>query len=184
MRALGIPKSEVPEKCKRDTFSPIREEPMESTISWLLSHYETGKLTRRDLIKRLSVLAATGTITSSAAAALPKGITLDHIALRVNDMKRSRDFYVKVLGLVENTAPRANNSLRVDLPKGGFLTLQDFNPGGQVDHFCIKLENFDKTIVTEQLKGQGITPIDRSEPSSTNCLVSSRGKASSTCSVC
>ncbi len=133
---------------------------MERTISCLLSRYETGKLTRRDLIKGLAVLAATGTTTSSAAVTVPKGITLDHIALQVNDMKRSRDFYVKVFGLVENTAPRPNNSLRVDLPQGGFLTLQDFKPGGRVDHFCIKLENFDKTVVTEQLKGQGITPID------------------------
>lgn len=133
---------------------------MESTISGLLTRYETGKLTRRDLIKGLVVLAATGATASSAVATGPRGIALDHIALQVSDMKRSRDFYVKVFGLVENTSPRANNSLRVDLPQGGFLTLQDFKPGGQVDHFCIKLENFDKTVVTGQLKGYGITPID------------------------
>jgi catechol 2,3-dioxygenase-like lactoylglutathione lyase family enzyme len=133
---------------------------MESTISGLLTCYETGKLTRRDLIRGLALLAAAGTTASSAAAAAPRGITLDHIALQVSDVKRSRDFYVKVFGLVENTSPRANSSLRVDFPQGGFLTLQDFKPGGQLDHLAIKLENFNKATVTEQLKAYGITPID------------------------
>jgi catechol 2,3-dioxygenase-like lactoylglutathione lyase family enzyme len=133
---------------------------MESTISGLLTRYEAGKLTRRDLIKGLALLAAAGMTASSAAAAGPRGITLDHIALQVSDVKRSRDFYVKVFGLAENTSPRANSSLRVDFLQGGFLTLQDFNPGGQLDHLCIKLEDFDKTAATEQLKGYGITPID------------------------
>jgi glyoxylase I family protein len=130
---------------------------MENMISGLLTRYETGKLSRRDLIMGLTVLAAAGTTTSAAGL---NGITLDHVALQVSDIKRSRDFYVNVFGLVENTSPRANNSLRVDFPNGGFITLQDFNPGGQVDHLCIKLENFDKAVVTEQLQGHGITPID------------------------
>jgi len=63
---------------------------MESTISGLLTRYENGKLTRRDLIKGLALLAA-GTTASSAAAAGPRGITLSHIALQVSDMKRSRE---------------------------------------------------------------------------------------------
>ncbi len=130
---------------------------MESVISGLLTRYETGNLTRRDLIKGLTMLAVTGTTASAAGL---NGIKLDHVTLQVSDMKRSRDFYVNVLGLVENTNARAG-SLRVDFPNDGFLTLRELNLGGQVDHLCIKLENFDKAVVTEQLKGHGITPIDQ-----------------------
>ena len=130
---------------------------MESMISRLLTRYEAGKLTRRDLIKGLTLLAVTGTTASAAGL---NGIKLDHVALQVSDLKRSRDFYVNVFGLVENTSPRANSSLRVDFPNDGFLTLQEFDQGGQVDHLCIKLENFDQAVVREQLKGRGLTPID------------------------
>ena len=130
---------------------------MESMISGLVARYEAGKFTRRELIKGLTMLAATGTTASAAGI---NGIKLDHVGLQVSDMKRSRDFYVNVFGLMENTSPRANNSLRVDFPNGGFLTLQDANTGVQVDHLAIMLENFDKTLVTRQLEGYGITPID------------------------
>lgn len=130
---------------------------MESTISGLLARYETGTLTRRNLIKALTMLGVAGT---SASAAGLSGIKLDHVALQVSDMQRSRDFYVNVFGLVENTSPRANRSLRVDFPNDGFLTLQEFDQGGRLDHICIKVESFDKAVVTERLQEQGITPID------------------------
>ena len=130
---------------------------MENMISGLLSRYETGKLTRRDLIKGLTVLAATSTTVSAAGL---NGVKLDHIGLQVSDMKRSRDFYVNVFGLVEDTRPRANKSLRVDFPNGGFLTLQESSPAGQVDHICIELENFDEAGISERLKEHGITPLD------------------------
>jgi catechol 2,3-dioxygenase-like lactoylglutathione lyase family enzyme len=130
---------------------------MENLISRLLSNYETGKLNRRDLIKGLTILTAVG---STASAAGLNGSTLDHVALQVSDVKRSRDFYINVFGLVEDTRPRSNNSLRVDFPKGGFLTLQESTPAGNLDHIAIKLDNFDKDLVTGQLKGHGITPVD------------------------
>jgi len=134
---------------------------MESMISGLLTRYETGKLTRRDLIKGLTMVAASATTASAAGL---KGIRLDHVALQVSDLKRSRDFYVNVFGLTENTNPRLNSSLRVDFGESGFVTLQDFSPGGKVDHFAIKLEGFNKDSVTQQLKEYGIVPID--QPSS------------------
>ncbi|MGY8815537.1 MAG: VOC family protein [Gammaproteobacteria bacterium] len=99
-------------------------------------------------------------MSCAASAAGLNGSTLDHVALQVSDVKRSRDFYVNVFGLVEDTRARPNNSLRVDFPNGGFLTLQESTPGGRLDHIAMKLENFDKNIVTGQLKGQGITPVD------------------------
>jgi len=130
---------------------------MEHEISDLVSRYETGKLTRRDLIKGLTVLAAA---SSTAKAASLNGASLDHIALQVSNRARSRDFYVNVFGAIEDTRPRANNSTRVDFLNGSFLTLQESRPAGLVDHICIKLDRFDKSVVTEQLMGYGITPID------------------------
>ena len=127
-------------------------------ISELLTRYDSGTLTRRELIIALTMLAVTGRTASAAGL---RGIKLDHVALQVADLKRSRDFYVNVLGLSENTNPRPDSSIRVDLPESGYLTLQHFSPGGKVDHFALKLEGFNKESVTRQLKEHGIVPIDQ-----------------------
>ena len=107
----------------------------------------------------MTMLAVTGRTASAAGL---RGIKLDHVALQVADLKRSRDFYVNVLGLSENTNPRPDSSIRVDLPESGYLTLQQFNPGGKLDHFALKLEGFRSGVrVTRQLKEHGIVPIDQ-----------------------
>ena len=40
------------------------------------------------------------------------------------------------------------------------MTLRSARPAGTVDHFCIALNNFNKQVVTQQLKVEGIVPID------------------------
>lgn len=130
---------------------------MESTISKMLSRYELGKISRRELIQALALISAAG---ASGEAGIVKATSLDHLALQVKDMQRSRDFYVNVFGATENRNPRPSTSLRVDFPSGGLLTLQQSSVGGQIDHFGIKIENFDKDTVTKQLKDRGITPIE------------------------
>jgi cytochrome P450 len=52
-----------------------------STLSRLLSHYERGALTRRQLIADLTMLLTAGTTTSAAGLKVGR---LDHIALNVS----------------------------------------------------------------------------------------------------
>jgi hypothetical protein len=40
------------------------------------------------------------------------------------------------------------------------MTLRNAKPAGTVDHFCIALSDFNKEVVTQQLKAQGVVPID------------------------
>lgn len=130
---------------------------MEGRIVRLLTHYERGTLTRRELVLGLTALVAART---SISAAGPKGIALDHLSLQVSDLQRSQDFYTKVLGASLNTVARPDGSVRLDLGPNGFLVLRRFSPAGRVDHVGIKLEGFNKDSVTQQLKEIGITPID------------------------
>ena len=130
---------------------------MEKTISRLLAAYEAGALTRRQVITGLTGLMVTAT---AASAATLSGDALDHISLLVGDRDRSTAFYRDVLGLVEPPGARPDGSVRLNLPGSGYLTLRKGTPSGSVDHFCIRLNRFDKEAVTQQLKARGIVPID------------------------
>src|SRR5687767_13756909 len=81
---------------------------MESVIGRLLSDFESGKLTRRQLVQTLALVAVgspvASALTQSAAqnpqpAAAPwKTVWLDHISYAVSDHKRSADFYAGLMG--------------------------------------------------------------------------------------
>ena len=130
---------------------------MRSTISRLLSRYESGTLTRRELIAGLTMLVTAGTTTSTAGLKVSR---LDHVSLQVSDLKRSRDFYGKVFALSVNTNPRPDNEVRLDLGDSAVLVLRRSSPPGTVNHLGIKLEGFDKATVAQQLKASGIVPVD------------------------
>jgi hypothetical protein len=51
---------------------------MKSTISRLLEHYETGRMSRRDLVQGLAVFAASA---GAAQAAGFQGNSINHISL-------------------------------------------------------------------------------------------------------
>ena len=130
---------------------------MEETLSRLLARYEAGTLTRRQVISAvLALFAAEEQVT---AAPLAVG-TLDHLGVQVSDLDRSIRFYRDVLGMAEPPDARPDASVRLNLPKGGFITLRAARPAGKVDHFCIRLDRFDKRAITQQLKAVGIEAID------------------------
>ena len=131
---------------------------MKNIIAGLLGRYEKGKLSRRELIGVLTMLAAAG--TKAEAATLMGGINIDHIAVQVSDLKVSQDFYRNVFGLTLRTEPRADGSVRLDLEQSGFFVLRNARPTGTVDHVAIKVEGFNKDLVTRQLRDSGVTPID------------------------
>src|SRR5260370_35180271 len=71
---------------------------MEHVISSLLGRYESGTLTRRELIQGLALLTvASGTI--SAADTGFAGTTINHVSIQVSDIKRSAEFYMRAFGL-------------------------------------------------------------------------------------
>src|SRR5580704_8462982 len=66
-----------------------KEDSMTSTISKLLASYENGKLSRRDLVQGLALLAA-GSEAMSAAGF--QGNSINHVSLYVSDLQKSSDF--------------------------------------------------------------------------------------------
>ncbi len=132
---------------------------MKSCISKMLESYERGKIGRRQLIEGLVLLAA-GARTATAGSTF-KGLGINHVALDVANIGRSRDFYQKLLGL--SVLRQSATDCFLGLPHG-FLTLFQREKLG-LDHFCIAIESFEVNAVTEELKRQGLNP---DQPSGSN----------------
>ena len=127
---------------------------MKNTISKLVEGYEKGKLSRRELIQGLVLLAAG---SGTAAAAGFQGNSINHVSLFVSNLQRSTDFYQRTLGCPVNKRD-GNNQLMFGKD---FLVLRPGNPPGKVDHLAIGVDNFNKDSVTADLKARGATPIDQ-----------------------
>jgi len=126
---------------------------MERIISKMLQDYEAGKLTRRQLIGGLAAFAS-GTQLTAAKESTFRGVGLNHIAIRVTNIPRSRDFYQRHLGLP--LIREAETNCFLGLGKN-FLTLfKNEKPG--LDHFCIAIEDFKAEAVMDQLNRQGLKP--------------------------
>jgi catechol 2,3-dioxygenase-like lactoylglutathione lyase family enzyme len=127
---------------------------MKRTISRLLEAYENGKMSRRDLVQGLALLAATA---ETASAAGFQGNSVNHISLYVSNLERSTNFYQRTFGCTVNKRD-GNNQLVFGK---NFLVLRPGNPPGKVDHFAIGVDGFNKDAVTADLKARGATPVDQ-----------------------
>ena len=131
---------------------------MEAVISNLITSFEKGTLTRRELMQGLALVAAISR-TSSAGPQAPaiKGARVDHVSIQVSDLKRSVDFYQRVFGFSVVGEDKPNEIVRLGTTKA-LVSLHHKNPTALVDHFAIGLDSFNKDAVTRELKQHGISP--------------------------
>src|SRR5215471_10392378 len=72
---------------------------MEHIIDRLVRDFETGKLSRRQLVQSLAVAASAATAAAPADPAPFKAVTVNHISYQVADYAKTRDFYAGLLGM-------------------------------------------------------------------------------------
>ena len=129
---------------------------METCISKMVERYERGRISRRELIRRMAVLAAGARVAAASPAAGPpfKGIGINHVALDVTSVARSRDFCQKLPGAPVLRESASDCFLGLDKD---FLTLFE-RKEARMDHYCIAIESFEVNAVTEELKRRGLNP--------------------------
>jgi catechol 2,3-dioxygenase-like lactoylglutathione lyase family enzyme len=133
---------------------------VEPVISDLVTRFERGALTRRELIGALALLAG------GAAAAQPatlKSATINHVSVLVTDMARSMAFYDRVFGLKLLSEDKANKIARLGTGGKILVSLRVEPPPGVIDHFAIGVEGFNRDAVTADLNGFGLTPAENIE---------------------
>jgi catechol 2,3-dioxygenase-like lactoylglutathione lyase family enzyme len=124
--------------------------------------YERGRLTRRELIQALAVVAVAGAGSSASAAPLKSG-SINHVSVLVTDMARSIDFYNRVFGLSVQNEDKANKIARLGIGGKVLVSLRVEPPPGLIDHFAIGVEGFNREAVTKELQGMGLTPRENIE---------------------
>jgi len=131
----------------------------------LVENFERGLLSRRQLASRLMGLGATLALIRDAQAGQDEGegstfkaTGIDHVALDVTNVPRSRDFYRKHLGLRVVTDGGEDNCF-LGAGSGGhfFLTLFKGDKPG-LNHYCYKIDGFDPEKAGEKLKAAGLEP--------------------------
>jgi catechol 2,3-dioxygenase-like lactoylglutathione lyase family enzyme len=131
---------------------------VETIISNLVTGFEKGTLTRRELIRGLAMLAAaSGTAAIAAEDSSLKAAKIDHVSIQVTNLQRSIDFYQKLFGFAVVSEDKNNEIVRLGINKT-LVSLHHKNPIGIVDHFAIGVEQFNKEAVTRELKLRGVTP--------------------------
>jgi catechol-2,3-dioxygenase len=135
---------------------------MWNDIDGMVSAYERGRLTRRELVAGLGVFLASmagaprvaaGKETDAAGSTFT-ATELNHVALDVTDVGRSRDWYIKHLGL----------TVRSDGERSCFLNCGDHfvalfradEPG--LNHYCYTIKGYDPARAVKALEGAGLSP--------------------------
>ena len=126
---------------------------MSHEIETLLTQYETGRLTRRELLGVLAL--ATASAPAIAAAPIGKVTQVNHVSIFVPDVKKSVAFYQDVLGLPLLTRQDAGINLNAG---SGFLGIYPAPAGGSgsINHVCFGMENFDADAALKMLTDRGI----------------------------
>ncbi len=144
---------------------------MEPIISDMVQRYEHGRLSRRELIRGLTMLAAAAQVAPNAASAadaaggasggapepiVPTGI--DHISILVSDVARSQKFYQDLLGLSVLSTDKDHGIVRMGTGRHVIVSIRPDKPAATIDHFGVKVENFNKAALTANLKQRGLNP--------------------------
>jgi glyoxylase I family protein len=130
---------------------------MNSVVDDLVTRFDRGTLSRRQLVQGLTALAAASGALPAAAQTTPFASTrIDHISIQVTDMARSIAFYEKIFGLKILGEDKENEIVRMGVTRI-IVSLHRKPPVGIVDHFAIAIDGFDRQAVTAELAKHGLT---------------------------
>ena len=138
---------------------------MESVVGRLLGSYEQGKITRRQFVEGVALLAA-GTATAPAALSAEivapiVPVSINHIAISVSDVKRSTDWYTRILKLKVITQNEHFSLLQFGNTQLVVRSRTERRPTlvpGTVTHFMLGVAPYDEVALEATLKAQGLTP--------------------------
>ena len=132
---------------------------MEPIISDLLTRFEKGSLSRRELVRGLAMLAASGTAAAAQDEVNFRTATVDHVSIQVADLQRSVEFYKKTFDF-----PVMSHDPKLGITHLGhdkmLVSLNQQSPAGIMDHFALGIPRFSKDTAARYLTQRGATPLN------------------------
>jgi catechol 2,3-dioxygenase-like lactoylglutathione lyase family enzyme len=138
---------------------------MNKKLETLVDAYSDGRLSRRQLLAGLgSVVAAASLGSGSTLAEAPtstfRSLGLNHIALKVSDIPRSRDFYAKHFGARPLQESQYNCFMGVG--ENHFVGLfKSDSPG--LAHYSYTIADYDPAASVRILEQEGLSPRRRED---------------------
>jgi len=123
-------------------------------VESLLSQYESGRVSRRELVAILAAAVAAPGVAAAQPAAL-KAATLNHASLIVSDLDRSVAFYQRTFGLAVKSTQQGGVNLAVG---DAFLGVYQggANAMPHINHICFGIRGFDAAATVAALEGQSL----------------------------
>ena len=115
---------------------------MQPTIDTLVSQFEHGSLTRRQLVQALLVVAASPVLAQERPAGAFRPTGIDHVQITVTDLKATQQFYEKLFGVTTTSPSPTQLSLRLGSSGNTISVHNESGPIKPIDHFGIAVEGF------------------------------------------
>jgi catechol-2,3-dioxygenase len=125
----------------------------------VVDDYLAGRMSRRQMVARLMALGAAAAGAGRVARAAQdaptfQAVSVDHIALSVTDLDRSRAWYEKHLGLT--TTSQDDSSVFMDAGNDFVALFRSDTPG--LDHYSFGIRNYDQQENARRLRAAGLEP--------------------------
>jgi catechol 2,3-dioxygenase-like lactoylglutathione lyase family enzyme len=134
---------------------------MDKDVATIVDQFVAGRLTRRELVWRLTALVTVAAARDPDLAAAQQrsstfeALGLNHLALRVTDLDRSQAFYERHLGMTQIPSPARSPRLMACGPH----VLNLFEAAApQMDHVCFTVPGYDAKAAADRLRAQGLIP--------------------------
>ena len=125
-----------------------------TAIDTLVTAFESGHLSRRQLVQGLAAMVAASAPAAVEAQtpAIP-ALSLNHVSLAVTDPEASKQFFQKTFGMP--VASTQGTGINLSLGTS-FLGLYKMPNPGRVDHVCLGVANYEVNAMAAKLEAQGI----------------------------
>lgn len=127
---------------------------MREQLGRLLSGYENGEITRRELLGAIASLMMMSSVAMAAEPAIGTVKQLNHVTIFVKDVQKSVEFYQELFGMPVLTPQPPGFNLKAGTGFVGIYPARG-EPTG-INHFCLSLDDFDADRVLKKLKNHGL----------------------------
>ena len=126
---------------------------MEILVDKMLSDFERGALSRRQLIATVAGLAAAAATAPAQAAPSLGAVTLNHVTVRVPNLQRTSKFYQQFFGM---KLAQQSDTIHILSVGDQFFGIEQKPDVAALDHFDFGLEGWNAAAMREKVKAAGL----------------------------